>query len=52
MTFAFSRDHAVPGWRLWSALTSSRVPANAVIGVAVVAALVTLPALAEVNVAA
>jgi amino acid transporter len=50
MTFAFSRDHAVPGWRLWSALTSSRVPANAVIGVAVVAALVTLPALAEVNV--
>jgi amino acid transporter len=50
MTFAFSRDRAVPGHRLWSALTSSRVPANAVIGVAVVAALVTLPALAEVNV--
>jgi amino acid transporter len=50
MTFAFSRDRAVPGHRLWSALTSSRVPANAVIGVAVVAAVVTLPALAEVNV--
>jgi amino acid transporter len=50
MTFAFSRDRAVPGHRLWASLTPSRVPANAVIGVAVVAALVTLPALAEVNV--
>jgi amino acid transporter len=50
MTFAFSRDRAVPGHRLWSSLTAARVPAKAVIGVAVVAALVTLPALAEVNV--
>jgi amino acid transporter len=50
MAFAFSRDRAVPGHRLWSSLNAARVPANAVIGVAVVAALVTLPALAEVNV--
>src|SRR4051812_11266847 len=50
MTFAFSRDKAIPGWQLWSSLNASRVPANAVMGVAVVAALVTLPALAEVNV--
>jgi hypothetical protein len=40
----------VPGHQLWASLNASRVPANAVIGVAVVAALVTLPALAEVNV--
>ncbi|MGZ5399052.1 MAG: amino acid permease [Nocardioides sp.] len=50
MTFAFARDGAIPGSRLWSALTGSRVPANAVILVAVVAALITLPALIEVNI--
>ena len=50
MTFAFSRDRAVPGSRLWSTLTESRVPANAVLGVAVAAAIVTLPALIEVNI--
>jgi amino acid transporter len=50
MTFAFSRDGAVPASRLWSGLTSSRVPANAVMLVAVVAALITLPALKEVNI--
>ncbi|MGI8645109.1 MAG: amino acid permease [Nocardioides sp.] len=50
MTFAFSRDGAIPGSRLWSSLTSSRVPANAVMLVAVVAALITLPALIEVNI--
>jgi amino acid transporter len=49
MTFAFSRDRAVPGWKRWSALSSARVPANAVLGVAVAAALLTLPALVEVN---
>ena len=31
MTFAFSRDGAMPGSKRWSALTSNRVPANAVI---------------------
>ncbi|MGH3474773.1 MAG: amino acid permease [Aeromicrobium sp.] len=50
MGFAFSRDRAVPGSQLWSALNAKRVPANAVMAVAVAAALVTLPALVEVNV--
>ncbi|NUR08954.1 MAG: amino acid permease [Nocardioidaceae bacterium] len=50
MTFAFSRDGAVPGSKRWSALTASRVPANAVMLVGVVAAIVTLPALIEVNI--
>jgi amino acid transporter len=50
MTFAFSRDRAIPGSQIWSRLTAKRVPANAVIGVAVVSALVTLPALIEVNI--
>jgi amino acid transporter len=49
MTYAFSRDGAVPGSTRWAALTRSRVPANAVMLVAVVAAIVTLPALIEVN---
>jgi amino acid transporter len=49
MLFAFSRDRAVPGSRRWAKLTSSRVPANAVLLVGVVSALVTLPALIEVN---
>ena len=52
MTFAFSRDRAIPGSRIWSALTPKRVPANAVMGVAVAAAIVTLPALIKVNIAA
>ena len=50
MTFAFSRDKAIPGSQMWSQLTSKRVPANAVLAVAVVAALVTMPALIEVNI--
>jgi hypothetical protein len=50
MTFAFSRDGAIPGSRLWSSLSANRVPANAVMLVAVVAALITLPALKEVNI--
>jgi hypothetical protein len=50
MLFAFSRDGAVPGSARWSALTGQRVPANAVMLVAVVSAIVTLPALIEVNI--
>jgi amino acid transporter len=50
MTFAFSRDGAVPGSQQWVKLTKSRVPANAVMLVAVLSAIVTLPALVEVNV--
>ncbi len=50
MLFAFSRDGAVPGSSLWSKLTASRVPAFGVILVAIVAALITLPALVEVDI--
>ena len=52
MTFAFSRDKAIPGSAMWSKVSASKVPANAVMLVAVVAGLITLPALVEVNVAA
>lgn len=50
MLFAFARDNGVPGSPRWAALTARRVPANAVVLVAVVAAIVTLPALIEVNI--
>jgi amino acid transporter len=50
MLYAFSRDRAVPGSSHWQKLTQSRVPANAVGLIAVVSALVTLPALIEVNI--
>ncbi len=49
MTFAFSRDGAIPGSSIWSKVSKVRVPANAVMLVAVVSALITLPALVEVN---
>jgi amino acid transporter len=44
--YAFSRDRAIPGWRLWSAVDRRRVPAYSVIAVAVAALIITLPALA------
>src|SRR6185503_10327370 len=50
MTFAFSRDGAIPGSRTLQKLTPSRVPANAVMFVGVCAALLTLPALIKVDV--
>ena len=50
MTFAFSRDGAIPGSEWLKKLTSLRVPANAVMMVGVAAALLTLPALIEVDV--
>ncbi len=50
MTFAFSRDGAVPGSRLWSKLTSTRVPANAVLLCVAVSVLITLPALVQVDI--
>jgi amino acid transporter len=50
MLYAFSRDRAVPGSKHWQQLTASRVPAKGVGLVAVVSALVTLPALIEVNI--
>jgi len=49
MTFAFSRDGAIPGSSIWSKVTAKKVPANAVLFVAVIAGLITLPALIEVN---
>jgi amino acid transporter len=45
MMYAFSRDRAVPGHRLWTKLSASRTPANAVLGMAGAALIVTLPAL-------
>lgn len=49
MTFAFSRDGAIPGSAIWSKVSRTKVPANAVIMVAVIGVLITLPALIEVN---
>ncbi|GAB3070161.1 MULTISPECIES: amino acid permease [unclassified Phycicoccus] len=50
MLFAFSRDGAVPGSRLWSKLSAKRVPVNGVILSAVIAVVLTLPALVKVNI--
>ena len=50
MTFAFSRDGAIPGSKTFQKLTASRVPANAVVFVGVCAAILTLPALIKVDV--
>ncbi len=50
MTFAFSRDGAIPGSKTLVKLSSAKVPANAVTMVAVAAAVITLPALIEVNI--
>jgi len=44
MLYAFSRDRATPGHQLWSKLNANRVPANAVILIAVLAFLLALPA--------
>jgi amino acid transporter len=45
MMYAFSRDGAVPGWRIWSRVNDNKIPFNAVIAVAVLALILTLPAL-------
>jgi amino acid transporter len=45
MTYAFSRDGAIPGWRLWSKLNKNGTPTYAVLFVAVLALIITLPAL-------
>jgi amino acid transporter len=50
MLYAFSRDGAVPGGRYWSALNSKRVPVYGVVASAVVAVLLTLPALVKVDI--
>jgi amino acid transporter len=45
MCYAFSRDGAIPGSRIWSRVNSRRLPFNAVIFMAVCAAIITVPAL-------
>ncbi|MEO6704103.1 MAG: amino acid permease, partial [Jatrophihabitantaceae bacterium] len=50
MLFAFSRDGAVPGGKYWSHLNSKRVPVYGVIISAVIAIVLTLPALVKVDI--
>ncbi len=50
MLFAFSRDGAVPGARFWTRLNKSGVPLYSVGLVAVLAVVLTLPALVEVDI--
>jgi amino acid transporter len=50
MLFAFSRDGAVPGGRYWSRLNANRVPVYGVIVSAVIALIITLPALVKVDI--
>jgi amino acid transporter len=47
MMFAFSRDGAVPGSRLWRRVARNRVPVNAVVAIAVTAWALMLPTLAN-----
>ena len=50
MLFAFSRDGAVPGAKYWARLNKAKTPVNAVLVVAVVGFILTLPALWKVNI--
>ena len=50
MLFAFSRDGAVPGASKWATLSRNKVPLNAVIISSIIAIIITLPALIEVNI--
>jgi amino acid transporter len=45
MLFAFSRDRAVPRYRVWRKVSANRVPINAVIGIVVLAWALMLPTL-------
>ncbi|GAA2380780.1 amino acid permease [Dactylosporangium salmoneum] len=45
MTYAFSRDRAVPGWRLWSKVDRNGTPVNAIVGASIAGLVLTLPAL-------
>ena len=45
MTYAFSRDRGIPGWRLWSTVNRNRTPVNAIILGTIAAVVLTLPAL-------
>lgn len=50
MLFAFARDGAVPGASLWARVNSKQIPANGILGAAIVAAVITLPALVPVDI--
>jgi len=50
MLYAFSRDGAVPGSQYWSRLSRNRVPVYGVVASAVLAVLLTLPALVKVDI--
>ena len=50
MLYAFSRDGAVPGARLWSKLSATKVPINGVILTVIVSLIITAPALIQVDV--
>ncbi len=50
MLYAFSRDGAVPGSRLWSKLNVKRVPVYGVLLSALIAIVLTLPALVKVDI--
>jgi amino acid transporter len=43
--FAFSRDRAVPAWKVWSKVGAKGVPTNAVLGSCAVAFIMALPGL-------
>jgi amino acid transporter len=43
--YAFSRDRAIPGWRIWTRLSRRRVPAMSVLAMTACCVLVTIPAL-------
>jgi amino acid transporter len=45
MTYAFSRDRGIPGWRLWSKVNRNRTPVNAIVMGTAAALVLTLPAL-------
>ncbi len=49
MTYAFSRDGAVPGWRIWTRLDRNGTPVYAVIVGCVAGLILTLPALYTKN---
>lgn len=50
MLYAFSRDGAVPGAKYWSKLSANKAPVNGVIATAVIAVILTLPALVKINI--
>lgn len=44
MCYAFSRDGAIPGWRIWSKVNARHMPVNAVLFMSVCAIVLTIPA--------